>query len=109
MAERTRACMYVGTRRKATSTRQWSWPSITRLIASVWLLMPLTASCGSRASVGTPRRSSATRRLLAAPTPTSMESIALILRDGDGRSSGGCPLFEEQERLRQQIGREQQQ
>ena len=40
----TSICMCAVTRRKATSTRRWSWPSTTRSIASAWRSTRLIAS-----------------------------------------------------------------
>src|ERR1700740_866015 len=102
MAARTRVCMCAGTKRKATSTRRWSWLLTTRLTVSVWVLMLLTASRACRASVATPRRNFATRRSLAEHMPTSMASTAPTSQDGDGPSSGPSPLLGEQSYLRQQ-------
>src|SRR5215469_3374358 len=84
-AAKTRIFMCAATKRKAISTLRWNWPSTTRPIDSASRSTPLIAYRSSRRSAGTPRRSSATGRSLAGPTPTNMASTARRLPDGGGR------------------------
>src|SRR5271165_4957894 len=78
--------MCAATRRRATSTRRWSWRSTTRLIASPWLLTRLIASPNCKESGAKPRKSSGTPRSPAGPMPTRMASTVRRLLDGGGRT-----------------------
>src|SRR5262249_12555088 len=84
---RIRQSTFADTRRRATSTRQWNWRSITKPIASAWRSTPSTAFPGCSASADTPRRSSATGSSPAALTHTNLASTCPKFPDGDGLRS----------------------
>src|SRR5215470_18898070 len=55
-------------------------------IATPWRATPLIGFRGCKRLGATPRRSSATNKSNAVPTPTKMASITRRLRDGGGRT-----------------------